>query len=318
MKISSFGAFDRLPAELIRMILETTDLQSITNFRSVNALFRIEIDNLLLYKRIFTSAPDVIRALIGSGMARNTRLSQLHAVIQADQCAFCTNKGKWINLLLCERVCHDCTSHDVRLKPLTVAQAQEQYALNAAARDTMSRFYPVHGELIEKKNILRPWFQTSTPEFLDKQIVNTLRCARVDTRLIDRLEQALKQGTFFSTLRELENHQGSLKRWEAVQNYAGMLQQLKYASNACALVDISEAEKAAIALYGTLDRVKQLVDARRAKVAATFKAAKSQNRKKNSTNKPLPKPPPFPPFTVTFDAEELDPRRLAVVLRLEP
>ncbi|KAI9725832.1 MAG: hypothetical protein M1828_002461 [Chrysothrix sp. TS-e1954] len=316
IRTTSLGLLDRLPTEILHLVLEELDVQTAVNIRTINTMFKHQVESLLIYQRLIRRDGDALRALIGSCMARHTSLKKLHEALLSSCCEFCKNEGAFLNLLICKRVCHQCTSHNRRLKPITAAEAQEHYGLNAGARDSLPRFYPVYGYL-KRKDRLKNYLQRQDPKTVDEELIHVLRRAGMDQTAVTRLERARARGTFFSTLRTLEQQQGDVERWKHLQGHSGMLQRLRYASNECALVDASEAEKVGIELHGSREKLSRVVASRRAKCAQRYEAASSLSYGKiPGGSKAMPKKPSFPPYTVIFDAGNTDPPRFAVVLEL--
>ena len=67
--LSNLGALEALPPEVIHLVFNTIDLQSLTAFRAISWGARALVDSFSPYNAIFQYFPDALRALLSTQMA---------------------------------------------------------------------------------------------------------------------------------------------------------------------------------------------------------------------------------------------------------
>lgn len=107
-RLSSLGALDRLPAELLDQVLGHLDVQSLTRLSrtcyQANAILGCNSS----YQHLLGYAADTLAALSETQLIHRYSLSQLDAVLQSQRCETCPGYGAFLFLPTCERCCWQC------------------------------------------------------------------------------------------------------------------------------------------------------------------------------------------------------------------
>lgn len=114
----TMGQLDRLPAELLIVILSYVDIPSLTGLRRVNRRSMELVDSIPQYTTIIQHCPGVIRAVI-SLQAQAYSLDSLYAVLTSSRCSTCEKFGDRVYLIDCRRVCELCSMRRPEFVPLT-------------------------------------------------------------------------------------------------------------------------------------------------------------------------------------------------------
>ncbi|KAM0254898.1 hypothetical protein ACHAQJ_006335 [Trichoderma viride] len=146
---SSLGILDRLPPEIIQIILHFLDFQSLTRFaRTSGAAFDL-VQHLPAYIDLFRYAPRLLTALAKSKLLKYHASSLLRHVLRNDGvCCSCKNRfGGYIFLPTADRVCLLCLNSNPHYRMMLyhiVVRNQllpEAKCLKLRVMHAYSRFY---------------------------------------------------------------------------------------------------------------------------------------------------------------------------------
>lgn len=135
----SLGTLDHLPPEISAMILMQTDLQTLTNFRSVSSTARETVDNLLQYSNVMKHAPQTLRATLALEAAKYITLKHLDTALMSNACEDCGEFGAYLHVPTCERVCYRCFSKNLERKPLTLTSAKYKWCFTKRDFDNVQK-----------------------------------------------------------------------------------------------------------------------------------------------------------------------------------
>ena len=127
--IYPLGRLDDLPHEILSSILHQVDLQTLTDFRSLNRQARIIVNSLSQYKDVVVHAPHALRAILSTGMAPSFTPSQLSDALRSQECCLCGSFGGFLFLLDCRRCCGLCLAEAPELLPIQRSEAKTRYGL---------------------------------------------------------------------------------------------------------------------------------------------------------------------------------------------
>ncbi|KAM0435929.1 hypothetical protein ACHAPT_002821 [Fusarium lateritium] len=121
----SLGQLDLLPAELLRDVLISLDVPSLTALRRVNRRAMSSVDSLYEYAALFKHCPDVIRGIISIN-ADGYSCKALFKTLSTSRCDVCNCFGYYLYLVTCKRVCYMCFKYGVKHFPV-----REHYVFEA-------------------------------------------------------------------------------------------------------------------------------------------------------------------------------------------
>ncbi|CVK91694.1 uncharacterized protein FPRN_09528 [Fusarium proliferatum] len=129
-RVSSLSILDRLPPEILYMLLGMLDIQTIASF--VRASFRGHsyIQSLLAYRDLVAFAPQTLMALGKTGLLNLHSVTELHAALRQERCASCVEYGAFFFLPTCERCCWECLRHNPSLRVLPPKEAKRYFGLS--------------------------------------------------------------------------------------------------------------------------------------------------------------------------------------------
>ncbi|KAL3491173.1 hypothetical protein BJX62DRAFT_237411 [Aspergillus germanicus] len=97
------GALDKLPQELLEMVLGQLDIQSLTKFRRVNRRAMQAVDSIHAYKQIVTRFPTALRAILSISTGATYSCQDLYHELQTAECRSCRHFGGFLYLLTCRQ-----------------------------------------------------------------------------------------------------------------------------------------------------------------------------------------------------------------------
>ena len=127
----TLGNLDILPFELRTNILLDLDLQSLTQFRTINRRARFLIDNIPEYNNLVTHAPSIRRAALSIHIAPSLPCRTLYCALRSQACTTCGHSGPFIYMSLGCRVCNLCQMKQPQFWPLTPSQAKDLWGLDS-------------------------------------------------------------------------------------------------------------------------------------------------------------------------------------------
>lgn len=105
---AELGILDRLPAELILMVLRQLDIRAFFHFRQVNRRARLLLTGLREYKLVSKHGLEGLRGLLRAELAHCFTIDDLYRSLVTDKCSTCGAFGGFLFLFTAERCCFDC------------------------------------------------------------------------------------------------------------------------------------------------------------------------------------------------------------------
>ncbi|KAK3695738.1 hypothetical protein B0T22DRAFT_456100 [Podospora appendiculata] len=125
---TSVGQLDLLPVELIYQVLGLLDIPTLTTFRRVNQRAMHLVDSLPPYRRLWTSCPDIFRAVVSINAA-SFSCEALSQALTREKCESCSLFGGYLYLITCKRVCYFCFTTRKKYFPVSSTLAARQAKL---------------------------------------------------------------------------------------------------------------------------------------------------------------------------------------------
>lgn len=151
------GSLDVLALELHHAILAQIDLQTLTDFRSVNRRALQVVDNTSQYKAITSHASNALRGAISIGTARWITCEALYNTLCTAECETCGDFGGYIYLITCKRVCFLCLSGIEAYLPLLYGRAVCKFGITHQIINKLPHMRSIPGTYSpnEKKRVKR-------------------------------------------------------------------------------------------------------------------------------------------------------------------
>ena len=87
--LTGLGQLDKLSAEIVSMVVDKLDLQSLTNLKSVSRCASLFVKNNLYHQMLRKEAPNTLRVYLATGLASWITPSDLVRVLHRQDCCFC-------------------------------------------------------------------------------------------------------------------------------------------------------------------------------------------------------------------------------------
>ncbi|KAH6956294.1 hypothetical protein DER45DRAFT_566473 [Fusarium avenaceum] len=126
---SSLGLLDTVPAELLLLILNLLDFQSLSRVSRVCFRGKIIVESLSSYRQVMRHAPKVLTALTKTNLISRYPASFILHTLQTCHCVSCLDFGAFLYLPSCERVCLECLYQNRGLWMMTTATARKCFGL---------------------------------------------------------------------------------------------------------------------------------------------------------------------------------------------
>ena len=123
------GALEKLPLELVHLVLVRLDVRSLTVFRRVNKSARLVTNLIPQFRRILVHAPALIRGSLNIGSARFFSCQDLYETLSTAECDSCGDFGGYLYLVTCRRVCFLCLTERADYLPLPRKDVTRKFGL---------------------------------------------------------------------------------------------------------------------------------------------------------------------------------------------
>ncbi|KAI9753682.1 MAG: hypothetical protein M4579_005034 [Chaenotheca gracillima] len=127
----NLASIEKLPPELMDMVLIDLDLRTLTTLRSTSRPLRSAVDALWQYHDIVIYAAYTIRAALSLNVASGITCRALHQELCSRTCVNCGQFGPILYLLSCGRICYVCLSDEVHFLPLRRLNARYEFGLGS-------------------------------------------------------------------------------------------------------------------------------------------------------------------------------------------
>lgn len=120
---SSIGPLDTLPTELLQMILNSLDFQSLSRFARVSHQAKAMVESLPSYHGMMTHASTALIALSQTKLITFHSAATMYAALLSDRCISCQKYAAFLFLPTCERCCHQCLCQERSLRIISLRMA---------------------------------------------------------------------------------------------------------------------------------------------------------------------------------------------------
>jgi hypothetical protein len=171
---SSLGALDRLPKELVLMILRGLDIASYLRFRGVNNRARNLASDNREYTLVVKHGLAGLKALLRVRMAHLFTITNFYKTLISPTCQFCGKFGPFLSLIKCQRCCFTCLEISPELRVLAIpAPKSFCTAVNVLKQDIEvcePKLRVVYGKysLVSWPKVRRPRYLVSIKDVFDK------------------------------------------------------------------------------------------------------------------------------------------------------
>ena len=139
LRLESFGKLDALPNELLVMIMEYLDMQSLTRLTAVSSSWRAFIPSLAAYNDLLKYAPEALGAFRQLGKLQKHNISSLHKVLRdpSSSCCYEWKRAAQLTTSTCERACGRCLEPN-RLGFISIKEAAQCFNLSREQRGQLA------------------------------------------------------------------------------------------------------------------------------------------------------------------------------------
>lgn len=131
--VASIGELGKFPLELLSLIVQCTDLLSVTSLRLVNRRTRLIVDESVPYKFLVRRIPNTLASLNSADASQHFTVAQLYSTLCARTCAFCNDFGTYLWVPECVRCCFNCLNETPHLMPLIESDAKMLFGVTKKA-----------------------------------------------------------------------------------------------------------------------------------------------------------------------------------------
>lgn len=126
---SSLGCLSKLPLELLHLVCNSLDFQSLSRLSRVSIGGKIVLESFRPYRAIMSHAPQSLRALGKTLLIQYHTAATLYAAITSQNCASCGEYGPFLFLPTCQRCCYECLHNNQSLWVVPKALAKKCFHL---------------------------------------------------------------------------------------------------------------------------------------------------------------------------------------------
>lgn len=140
------GYLDTLPIELLHMIFNSSDFQSLSRLTQVCLQAKLMVESLLSYRRLMKHASTALNALSRTRLIKFHAAATLHAALLSDKCVSCQNFAAFLFLPTCERCCYDCLRRERFLRVIEPSMAKFCFGLSQKNVDQLPTMLSIPGK----------------------------------------------------------------------------------------------------------------------------------------------------------------------------
>ncbi|KAB5547158.1 F-box domain-containing protein [Coniochaeta sp. 2T2.1] len=144
-RVSSLGILDRLPPEIMSIVLGMLDIQSVVRFARVSSPGNSCVQSHRAYRDLATFAPQVLSALGRVGLIGLHSVADLHAVLRTERCAACVEFGAFLFLPTGERCCWECLRYNPSFRMLLPNKAMRVFGLSQRHLERLPTLHVIPG-----------------------------------------------------------------------------------------------------------------------------------------------------------------------------
>lgn len=133
---------DRLPPELMSMVLHNLDLLSYFRFRQVNRRARVLSTSLPQYNRVAKHGLEGLRGLLRAKIAHGFNLMDLYRPLITPSCMLCGRFGGFMFLPTATRCCFACIRHSLILRVLSLSSLAKLTRISRGRLKRILRLIP--------------------------------------------------------------------------------------------------------------------------------------------------------------------------------
>ena len=135
VRVSSVGTLDCLPPEIMSIVSNMLDIQSLTRLSGVSYLGYALMQLQPKFRELVRVAPQTLVALVRVGLAASHSVDELHRTLHMEKCAICPEYGPFLFLPSCQRSCWECLRQNPSFRLLRPSHARTYFGLgNQAVR----------------------------------------------------------------------------------------------------------------------------------------------------------------------------------------
>ncbi|KAJ5087581.1 hypothetical protein N7456_011197 [Penicillium angulare] len=127
---STLGVLNRLPPEIITIILDMLDIQSMFRFSMSSYMGYAYVHSHRKYRDLITVALHPVASLVKLRVVHLHSVRELHGALRSGKCTYCPEYGAFLSLLSSERCCWECLGTNPSLKLISGASIRQYFALS--------------------------------------------------------------------------------------------------------------------------------------------------------------------------------------------
>ncbi|KAI9150055.1 hypothetical protein HJFPF1_09809 [Paramyrothecium foliicola] len=143
---SSIGSLDTLSLEMLHLVLDWLDFQSIYRFSLASVRAREVAQALPASRELLRHAPAVLAAFGRTRLIMHHTAAKVRATLRSWKCVACANYGAFIFLPTCDRCCWQCLDNNQALWLLARGVAARCFSLSSAELDRLPTLLSIPGE----------------------------------------------------------------------------------------------------------------------------------------------------------------------------
>lgn len=143
---SDLGVMDKLPPELLFMILDLVDFRTLSQVSRTSIKAKAVVEAFPPYQAMMEHAGETLTALSEIRLIQHHSSSLLYRTLRSDQCVSCFDFGAFLFLPTCERICQDCLYRNCAYRVATPPVIRKTFHLTKTQLKTIPTMNCIPGE----------------------------------------------------------------------------------------------------------------------------------------------------------------------------
>ncbi|MCJ1463071.1 hypothetical protein MMC07_001676 [Pseudocyphellaria aurata] len=155
---ASFGNLDKLPPELVGMVLEHLTLDDLEAVRSCSTGTRLAVLAFPPFHDLLKHAPETLATLKMTQLARSFAVSQVYETFKSSECTNCGQFGGYVFLPSFSRCCMHCAETELKFLPTSRDGARIEFGVTRKKIfDRLPKLNNVPGEYSASKGEVKQY-----------------------------------------------------------------------------------------------------------------------------------------------------------------
>lgn len=145
---SSLGQLEKLPTEMLVLVLHQLDFQTLSRALRVCSRIKTMVELVRPYQQVMQHAPKLLTALAKTNLIGRYPASRILQALETSRCASCSEFGAFLYLPTMDKVCFECLYQNRSFWVIPRAQTKKYFGLTKRQVGRLPAMRSIHGTYV--------------------------------------------------------------------------------------------------------------------------------------------------------------------------